>query len=130
MGRFVILICAAAVFAASCASGSPGIYPYPVRVMEVEALSVPQVPVTAGETHTLSLVWSGGADTFSVTWMFGGGTTQPVMLTHGSQRESSVELTFTLEEDDPGAFSGMVQVRDDRGNSLEQAFSYTVQPQT
>lgn len=129
MGRNAIVCCVAAL-ASACSTGPTGIYPYPVRVMVVEVLNLPQGPVTAGETHTFSLVWTGGADTFNVTWMLGGGTTQPVMLTFGPQRESSVELTFTLEDDDPGTFSGMVQVRDDRGNSLEQAFSYTVQPQT
>lgn len=130
MGRFAILICLSAMLATSCGSGFTGIYPYPVRVMEVETLSVPQAAVTDGQTHSVSLAWSGGADTFNVTWMFGGGTTQPVLFTSGSQRESSVELSFSLENDDPGTFSGLVQVVDDRGNQLERAFSYAVLPQS
>ncbi len=129
MGRFLTLLVVAAILMTSCKTGVTGIYPYPVRIMKIVNVSTPQ-QVTAGDTHTLSLEWSGGADTFTVTWTFGGATNQPVRLTTGSERSSSVDITFNLDDVEPGTFNGSVQVVDDRGNQLNEPFSYTVQAQT
>jgi len=129
MKKLTIVVIVAIVLLTSCGTAVTGIYPYPVLNIETESITIPP-QIVDGETHALNLQWSGGADTFTVTWIFDGGTLQTALETSGTELESTANITFNLDGTDPGTFSGMVQVIDERGNSLDQAFTYTVQAQS
>ncbi len=128
MIRFATFTILAAMLVSSCGTAITGEFPFPVLNIEGVSIDAPQ-QIVDGETHTLNFEWTGGADTFTVTWAFGGATLQTVMETSGPERESSVDVIFQLDGEEPGTFSGLVQVIDERDNQLDYSFSYEVQAQ-
>lgn len=113
---------------AGCGSSHGGIWPTPVRILKLGALTIPTETITAGDVVQFKITWTDGRSPFTVSWDFDGGMEPPELETSTGESPHIASVTAINGADKPVEYQGVVTITDMDGTVVFYGFSYTVEP--